>query len=158
VLNNNSANVSILPGNGDGTFQAAVNYSVGGNPTSMAATNFNADIRLDLAVTRDGGTVALLNIPSDVNPPQVNCPANSTTNAPQASCASNVTFSVSATDNCVVTNVTAVPASGSSFPVGTTTVTVTAADASGNTNFCTFTVTVNDTQPPVITCPGNITV
>lgn len=51
-----------------------------------------------------------------------------------------------------------VPASGSFFPVGTTTVTSTATDGAGNTASCTFTVRVNDTQAPVITCPANITV
>jgi hypothetical protein len=51
-----------------------------------------------------------------------------------------------------------VPASGSFFPVGTTTVTSTATDGAGNTASCTFTVRVNDTQAPTITCPANITV
>ena len=51
-----------------------------------------------------------------------------------------------------------VPASGSFFAVGTTTVTSTATDGAGNTASCTFTVRVNDTQAPVITCPANITV
>jgi hypothetical protein len=50
------------------------------------------------------------------------------------------------------------PASGSTFPVGTTTVSYTANDGSGNTNSCSFTVTVNDTEPPSITCPANTTV
>ena len=50
--------------------------------------------------------------------------------------------------------VTSTPASGSFFPVGTTTVTVTT--ASGST--CSFTVTVNDTQPPTVVCPSDITV
>ena len=51
-----------------------------------------------------------------------------------------------------------VPASGSFFPIGTTTVTSTATDAAGNSASCTFTVRVNDTQAPTITCPANITV
>jgi hypothetical protein len=51
-----------------------------------------------------------------------------------------------------------VPPSGSTFPPGTTTVNCTAEDASGNTAPCSFTVTVNDTQPPVIACPAAITV
>jgi hypothetical protein len=34
----------------------------------------------------------------------------------------------------------------------------TAWDASGNTNQSSFTVTVVDTQPPQIACPGNVTV
>ncbi len=52
--------------------------------------------------------------------------------------------------------VVSVPASGSFFPVGTTTVTSTATDGAGNTATCSFTVRVNDTQAPVITCPANI--
>jgi hypothetical protein len=46
--------------------------------------------------------------------------------------------------------------SGAQFPIGTTTNTFVATDASGNTSTCSFNVTVNDTQAPVITCPSNI--
>jgi len=35
-------------------------------------------------------------------------------------------------------------------------VSCTATDASGNTSSCSFTVTVNDLEPPVIICPTNI--
>jgi len=45
---------------------------------------------------------------------------------------------------------------GSTYPVGTTTNTFLATDASGNTATCSFTVTVNDTEPPSITCPANV--
>lgn len=50
--------------------------------------------------------------------------------------------------------VTATPASGSFFPVGTTTVTVTSATGGGS---CSFTVTVEDTgfDPPTISCPAS---
>jgi hypothetical protein len=47
--------------------------------------------------------------------------------------------------------------SGSTFPIGTTTNTFVATDAAGNTSTCSFTVTVNDTEPPSITCPANQT-
>ncbi|MBL7962609.1 MAG: HYR domain-containing protein, partial [Flavobacteriales bacterium] len=46
----------------------------------------------------------------------------------------------------------------STFPIGLTTVTYLVTDASGNTASCSFTVTVNDTQLPVISCPANINV
>ncbi len=50
-------------------------------------------------------------------------------------------------------------ASGSFFPVGTTTVTATATDFASNTDICTFTVTVNDVESPAIAgCPTNMTV
>ena len=48
--------------------------------------------------------------------------------------------------------------SGSVFPVGTTTNTFSATDGAGHTSTCSFTVTVNDTEAPVITCPADITV
>ncbi|MFZ0751323.1 MAG: HYR domain-containing protein [Pyrinomonadaceae bacterium] len=66
----------------------------------------------------------------------------------------NVTFTApegSGTCGAITSN----PASGSFFPVGTTTVTSTSATGGG---FCTFTVTVVDSDAPTITCPSNITV
>ena len=51
------------------------------------------------------------------------------------------------------------PASGTVFPVGVTTVTYQYTDAAGNGPVeCTFTVTVNDTEPPTFTVPADITV
>ena len=62
-------------------------------------------------------------------------------------------------DNCPGVTYTSTHLSGDVFPVGITTVTLTATDASGNTADCTFTVTVNDTQAPVITgIPADLTV
>jgi Secretion system C-terminal sorting domain/HYR domain/Lectin C-type domain len=46
--------------------------------------------------------------------------------------------------------------SGANFPVGTTTNTFVATDTSGNTDTCSFTVTVTDTNAPSITCPADI--
>ncbi|MEK7833335.1 MAG: HYR domain-containing protein, partial [Acidobacteriota bacterium] len=62
-----------------------------------------------------------------------------------------------ASDNCPGATVACVPNTGSTFAVGTTTVTCTATDASNNTATCTFTVTVTDNQNPTITCPANQT-
>ena len=69
-----------------------------------------------------------------------------------------VTYSASVTDNCAGASISCSPASGSVFPVGTTTVTCIATDASGNADTCSFNVTVNDTEAPVATCPADITV
>jgi len=65
-------------------------------------------------------------------------------------------------DNCSAT-LTAVrsdaPATLSDpYPVGTTTINWTATDPSGNSAACSSTVTVNDTELPVINCPPPITV
>jgi hypothetical protein len=95
---------------------------------------------------------------TDVTPPVITCPTNITVNNDTGLCSAVVNFNVTATDNCTPVNVVATPPSGSTFPVGTTTVNATATDPSGNTANCSFTVTVNDNQPPVITCPSNIVV
>jgi VCBS repeat protein len=50
VANFNSNNVSVLLGNGDGSFQAARNFGVGFNPVSVAVGDFNCDGVQDLAV------------------------------------------------------------------------------------------------------------
>jgi hypothetical protein len=63
-----------------------------------------------------------------------------------------------ASDNCAGVSITrsGVPA-GNNFPVGTTTVTYTATDKSGNTATDTQTVTVTDNTVPVVTAPANVT-
>ena len=47
--------VSVLLGNGDGTFQPAVDYTVQGSPVSVAVADFNGDGKLDLAVANFSG-------------------------------------------------------------------------------------------------------
>jgi hypothetical protein len=53
--------MSILLGNGNGTFQTHVEYPTGSNPTSVAVGDFNGDGKLDLAVTNSAdNTVSIL--------------------------------------------------------------------------------------------------
>ncbi|XP_033097160.1 mucin-12-like [Anneissia japonica] len=62
-----------------------------------------------------------------------------------------------AVDNVAVNGTTTTHTSGEDFPIGITTVTVTAVDDAGNSAHCTFTVEVEDTENPVfIECPLNI--
>ena len=84
-------------------------------------------------------------------------PASVSASATSASGASVTFGGASATDNVGTATVTYSPASGSTFPLGTTTVTVTATDAANNTSTGTFTVTVGDTTAPVLTLPSNVT-
>ena len=65
----------------------------------------------------------------------------------------------SATDNLDgEVNASCLPASGSVFPLGTTTVTCTAQDFAGNAGTLSFTVTVVDNGNPVVTVPANMSV
>lgn len=97
----------------------------------------------------------------DTTGPVISCPANITVTLPPNSMATSATvsFTVTATDSCS-SNVTVTTdhASGSSFPVGTTTVIATANDHNGNTSSCSFTITVryNFTGffPPISNLPA----
>jgi hypothetical protein len=51
TANQGMPNLSVLLGNGDGTFQAPVNIPLSGVPTGMVAGDFNEDGKLDLVVT-----------------------------------------------------------------------------------------------------------
>ncbi len=97
----------------------------------------------------------------DAQPPTISCPANITVPAAAGACTATVTYAAPVgTDNCSGSTTVRIagPASGSVFPLGTTTITHRVTDAAGYTAQCSFTVTVTDTQNPTISCPANITV
>ena len=86
----------------------------------------------------------------DRTPPTITCSTNITTVCTSTNGAP-VFFAPSTADNCDPSPViTSVPPSGSIFAKGTTVVACTATDFSGNTNFCSFTVTVLDPILPLL--------
>jgi uncharacterized repeat protein (TIGR01451 family) len=106
---------------------------------------------------------------NDNEPPMITCPPNQTVGTDLNQCSAVVTYAApTVTDNCPCNvNIkksklaaTCVPVcnppSGSTFQKGTTTVSCSTSDSSGNQASCSFTITVNDTQPPSIACPANI--
>ena len=59
--NYNAASVSVLLGNGDGTFKAAVSYAAGGDPERVLVADFNGDGKPDIVVANTAsGTVSVL--------------------------------------------------------------------------------------------------
>ncbi len=50
VANSEDDNVSVLLGNGDGTFQHQITYSTGYSPASIIEGDLNDDNKLDLAI------------------------------------------------------------------------------------------------------------
>jgi hypothetical protein len=77
-------------------------------------------------------------------------PANITVSNTTGQCGTLVSFDITSTFGCAA--VTAIPASGSLFPIGTTTVQLTA--ATGDT--ASFKVTVVDDEKPLITAPSEV--
>jgi hypothetical protein len=53
VANEDGDSASVLLGNGDGTFQGAVNVDVGTSPESVVAADFNGDGKLDMATSNN---------------------------------------------------------------------------------------------------------
>ena len=90
----------------------------------------------------------------DVQPPTItSCPSNITVNNTPGLCSAVVSWAQpTASDNCPGVFMAPVPQGpGSTFPLGVTTIVYTAVDASANSSTCSFTVTVNDNESPVIT-------
>ena len=98
----------------------------------------------------DGVSTDIGAVEQDVTAPEITVPSDITMEA--TGHLTPVSFTVSATDSLDgPVTATADPASDTGFPVGDTTVTVTATDNSGNIATSTFHVVIEDTVPPVLT-------
>jgi uncharacterized repeat protein (TIGR01451 family) len=164
--------------NADSTCQATVDP---GNPTTTGSGVTVSSSRSDghpmsdpyqvgtttitWTASNSSGTVSCQQTVSvrDATAPTITCPANITTNNDPGQCSATLNpGTATATDNCD-TNPTVTSSRSDNqplnapYPKGTTTITWTATDSSGNSSSCAQTVTVNDTEAPVITCPANIT-
>src|SRR5439155_1677051 len=114
----------------------------------------------DAASPANTGTCSFTVTVVDNQPPADNCPAKITQNPDANACSAVVTYSIPApTDNCPGATTVCVPASGATFAVGAAARRVRAEDAArpANTGTSSFTVTVEDNQPPTANCPANIT-
>jgi hypothetical protein len=135
----NGVTVSGLSVNAAGQVTATVG-------AACAASNASFTLR----VTDSGGLFAEstlhVTVSPDATPPVLSCPSNIVVYLPPNSMDTGMAVNYpapTANDNCTASPVIgASKASGSVFPVGTTTVTVTAKDAANNQAMCSFTVTV----------------
>lgn len=93
----------------------------------------------------------------DADAPVITCPANVSATLPAGQTSTVVVYPPpAATDNRPGVTVVCIPASGSSFPAGTTTVTCTAIDAVRNSASCSFVVGVGGPELKA-TIPGGKT-
>jgi hypothetical protein len=86
----------------------------------------------------------------DIQAPVLALPSNRSVVNDALICGAVVSFAATATDACGVVSITYSKQPGTVFPVGITTVLVTATDACGNASTGSFTVTVTDTEKPVV--------
>lgn len=116
-----------------------------------------------LTVTDASGNISTCNAPVTVAdslaPTIINCPTDTTVSVIPSNCSALVFWTApTGADNCNLTSLTPNTTSGSTFPVGTTTVTYTALDQSSNSTTCSFNVTVVDDELPDLNCPTNMVV
>jgi hypothetical protein len=95
--------------------------------------------------------------PPDTTAPILNLPADITAEATGADGA-EVSYTVTATDDRDPSpSIECTPASGSTFPLGTTKVDCSATDSAGNKATGSFNVIVRDTTAPILNLPADIT-
>jgi len=165
-----TVNITATDDGGTGTV-ASIHYILdGGSEVTVAGSSASVSVSgegthtVEYWAVDDAGNVETphntATVKIDTTPPQITCPGDITQDNAPGQCNAVVTWPApTATDNTGVASVSCDPTSGSTFPVGVTTVTCTAADLAGNTAQCSFNVTVNDTEDPVISgCPSDITV
>jgi uncharacterized delta-60 repeat protein len=151
---------------------ATVNYAAGSATDAVGVTS--------LTYSQNGGTVFPIGVTTvtitaqdaanntgngtftvtvrDTTAPVVAAHANVTVEATSAAGATVTYADGSATDAVGVTSLTYSQNSGTTFPIGTTTVTITAKDAANKQGTRTFTVTVSDTTAPVVAAHANVSV
>jgi FG-GAP repeat/HYR domain len=135
----------------DGVTVSSISVNASGQVTASVGAACNAsNASFTLRVTDSGGLFAeaTLNVTvtPETTPPILTCPANVVVTLPPNTMDTAMVVNYpapTATDNCTASPViTTSQASGTLFPIGLTTVNVTATDAANNQAMCSFTVTV----------------
>jgi hypothetical protein len=122
--------------------------------TFTPSAAFAGDAVLNYIVTDGSGATATGTITvtiEDNDLPEVKNPGTQTREATSAAGAAVTLSTVAKDDVSPDLRVNFSPASGSTFGLGTTSVTASATDAAGNTGTTTFDVVVRDTTPPETT-------
>jgi hypothetical protein len=131
-----------------------INSTVNTNSAGSYSVTYDVSDAAGNEATQVVRTVIVID--PDIEAPSITAPGNVTVEA------TGVTTTVTLGSATVTDNVDPNPAvtndAPAGFPVGTTTVTWTATDDSGNSASAIQTVTVTDTTAPTITAPANISV
>jgi Tol biopolymer transport system component len=132
----------LFQSNRDGDFEIFVMDPNGANQTQLTSNTALDRLPDWQPLPTSGG--------ADTTPPVLSVPANITVNATSPAGAA-VTYSATATDDTDPSpSVACTPASGSTFPIGTTTVACTATDGSRNHSGGSFTVSVSGPKDQLV--------
>ncbi|MDF1673923.1 MAG: HYR domain-containing protein, partial [Vicingaceae bacterium] len=150
---------------------ATIGFGTGdasGNSFNLGVTNVLYFV-YDLSGNVDSCNFSITVI--DSIPPVISCPNNISISNDSGFCSAvvNSIAPLIITDNCSIDSVGYKlngattgnglnDASGLTYNIGITTVIYYIYDLAGNTDSCSFTVTVTDNENPIITCPGNIVI
>ncbi|RDJ39194.1 MAG: HYR domain-containing protein [Crenarchaeota archaeon] len=106
----------------------------------------------DVSLTTDGSQVTI-----DNTPPVLTLPADVTVNTDAGLATATFAYTVTSNEPATITQLNGLASPGP-FPIGLTTNTFQATDAAGNVGSAdSFTVTVIDNEPPIITAPASVT-
>lgn len=142
-----TANASVNAGSFDPDGEGVTLTQSPAGPYTLGTTNVGltiVDNNIDHASAFCSSTITV----HDNQNPNITCPTAKSISC-TSSAGTSATITPSVFDNCPAVTSACVPSSGSSFGFGTTPVTCTATDGSGNHSSCMTSVTVTDV-PPVI--------
>jgi hypothetical protein len=142
-----TANVSINNGSFDPDGELVTVSQSPAGPYTLGKTAVNLTVT-DSGADHQTASCASNVTVQDQQKPTITCPAPKTVLCTSSSGAM-VSLMPSVFDNCPAVTSSCAPTSGSTFGFGTTPTTCTATDASGNTNSCLTSVTVQDVPPTI---------
>ena len=142
-----TSNASINNGSNDPDGEGITLTQSPAGPYQLGSTNVNLTVT-DTGADHQTAFCSAHVIVQDHQNPTITCPAPQTLSCTSPSGAA-ATLTPSVFDNCPAVTSVCAPTSGSTFGPGTTPVTCTATDASGNHNSCATSVTVNDVAPTI---------
>ena len=139
-------------------FNSNVTYS----QEPVVGTIINGNVTVLIKGTDESGNIGTCSFsvtPLDTISPTINCPANIIvgTNSGCNYTLPIVTTLASAQDNCTpqgLITYTQSPINGTSLTIGNHNISITATDQSGNSETCTYQITVTDQTIPSISCPS----
>ncbi|MEZ5002680.1 MAG: HYR domain-containing protein [Chitinophagales bacterium] len=155
---------------------STLEYSLSGNPYGLLPTYFaqgygnlgdvsisggSADVEYTLTDASGNNVNCSFTITVDDNElPVITCPSDITVDTDPGECSAVINYAIGLSENCPIFNFPPLNApqlvsglgSGEAFPVGSTVNTYSFTDVQGNSNSCSFTITVEDNVLPTAVC------